>query len=308
MQVILGSGGVIGKELARILPQYTDRVRLVSRNPSAINKNDELVKADLTDSNQTLKAVEKADTVYLVPGMEYKLSIWQRDWPKVMTNVIDACKKFNTKLVFFDNVYAYGKVDGWMTEDTPMKPSSKKGEVRAQIAEQLIKEYKQGNIEAIIARAADFNGPTKNTFVHPLVYDKVMNGKKAQWFIDASLKHSLTYTVDAAKATALLGNTPDAYNRVWHLPSDRNAPTGKEFIQMVQDVYSKNTGYTTLSRWMLKMVGLFVPVIREMDEMMYQYDSEYLFDSSNFETHFFKATPIKKSIEQTASSLQALRT
>jgi nucleoside-diphosphate-sugar epimerase len=141
------------------------------------------------------------------------------------------------------------------------------------------------------------------TFLYPLVYDKVMKGKKAQWLINADLKHSLTYTADAARATALLGNTSDAYNRVWHLPTDRNAPTGKELIQMVQDSYGKNTGYSTLSRWMLKMVGLFVSEIREMDEMLYQYDSEYLFDSSDFENHFFKATPMKKSVEETKSVL-----
>ncbi len=304
MQVILGSGGIIGNGLAKILPQYTDSVRLVSRNPSPVNKNDELVKADLTDAGQTEKAVKNSEAAYLVLGMEYKTSIWQRDWPKVMTNVINACKKYNTKLVFFDNVYSYGKVDGWMTEKTPMNPSSKKGEVRAKISEQLINEYKQGNIKAIIARAADFNGPTKSTFVYPLVYEKIMNGKKAQWLINADMKHSLTYTADAAKATALLGNTPEAYNRVWHLPTDINAPTGKEFIQMVQDTYGKNTGYTTLSRWMLRMVGLFVSEIREMDEMLYQYDSEYLFDSSDFETHFFKATPVNKSIEGTVISLK----
>jgi len=304
MQVILGSGGIIGNGLAEILPQYTDKIRLVSRNPSAVNKNDELMKTDLTNYEQTVKALEQADAAYLVLGMEYKTAVWKRDWPKVMTNVINACKKFNTKLVFFDNVYSYGKVNGWMTEKTPMNPSSKKGEVRAKISEQLINEYKQGNIKAIIARAADFNGPTKSTFVYPLVYEKVRNGKKAQWFINADLRHSLTYTADAAKAAAILGNTPEAYNRVWHLPTDKNAPTGKEFINMVQETYGKNTGYATLSRWMLKMAGLFIPVIREMDEMLYQYDSEYLFDSSDFETHFFKAAPVKKSIEETVNRLK----
>jgi len=304
MQVILGSGGIIGNGLAEILPQYTDKIRLVSRNPSAVNKNDELMKTDLTNYEHTVKALEQADAAYLVLGMEYKTAVWKRDWPKVMTNVINACKKFNTKLVFFDNVYSYGKVNGWMTEKTPMNPSSKKGEVRAKISEQLINEYKQGNIKAIIARAADFNGPTKSTFVYPLVYEKVRNGKKAQWFINADLRHSLTYTADAAKAAAILGNTPEAYNRVWHLPTDKNAPTGKEFINMVQETYGKNTGYATLSRWMLKMAGLFIPVIREMDEMLYQYDSEYLFDSSDFETHFFKAAPLKKSIEETVNRLK----
>jgi nucleoside-diphosphate-sugar epimerase len=304
MQVILGSGGVIGTGLAKILPQYTDKIRLVSRNPAAVNQGDELIKADITNYEQTEKAIENAETAYLVLGMQYKTAVWERDWPIVMTNVINACKKYDTKLVFFDNLYLYGKVDGWMTEETPVNPSSKKGEVRAKIIEQLTDEYQKGNIRALVARAADFNGSTKLTFLYPLVYEKIMNGKKAQWFINAKVKHSLTYTADAAKATALLGNTSEAYNRTWHLPTDKNAPTGEEFIQLVEEVYGKKIGYTTLSRWMLKMVGLFVPVIKEMDEMLYQYESDYLFDSTDFENRFFKATPVKKSIEETVSILK----
>ena len=304
MQVILGSGGIIGTGLASILPQYTDKVRLVSRNPAAVNQSDELVKADLTNNEQTEKAVENADVAYLVLGMQYKTQIWQRDWPKVMTNVINACKKYNTKLVFFDNLYLYGKVDGWMTEDTPPNPSSKKGEVRAKIIEQLVNEYKQGNIKALVARSADFNGPTKLTFLYPLVYEKILKGKKAQWLLNAKVKHSLTYTTDAVKATALLGNTPDAYNRTWHLPTDKNALTGEEYINTVEEIYGKKNGYTILSRWMLRMVGLFVPVIKEMNEMLYQYESDYLFDSTDFENHFFKATPVKQSIEETIDTLR----
>lgn len=304
MQVILGSGGVIGTGLAKLLPQYTDKVRLVSRNPVAVNQSDELLKADITNYEQAAKAIENAEVAYLVLGMQYKTAVWQRDWPKVITNVITACKKNNTKLVFFDNLYLYGKVDGWMTEETPVNPSSQKGEVRAKIIEQLTDEYKKGNIEALVARAADFNGPTKLTFLYPLVYEKIMNGKKAQWFINAKVKHSLTYTADAAKATALLGNTPEAYNRTWHLPTDKNAVTGEEFIHMVEEVFMKKTGYSILSRWMLKMVGLFVPVIKEMDEMLYQYESDYLFDSTDFENRFFKATPVKRSIEETVNTLK----
>ncbi len=304
MQVILGAGGIIGRGLAKELKQYTDKVRLVARNPSAVNENDELVKADLTNPEQTNKAIENADVAYLTLGMQYKTAVWQRDWPIVMTNAINACKKNNTRLVFFDNLYLYGKVNGWMTEKTPVNPSSKKGEVRAKIAEQLINEYKSGNINALIARAADFNGPTQNTFLYSLVYDKVRNGKKAQWFLNAKVKHSLTDTSDAAKATALLGNTPDAFNRTWHLPTDKNALTGEEFIHTVEEIYGKETGYSVLSKWMLSLVGLFVPVIKEMNEMLYQYESDYLFDSSDFENHFFKATPIGKSIEYTITALK----
>lgn len=304
MQVVLGSGGVIGKGLAKILPQYTDKVRLVSRNPVAVNQSDELVKADITIYEQAEKAIENAEVAYLVLGMEYNIDVWRRDWPKVMTNVINACKKYNTRLVFFDNLYLYGKVDGWMTEETPVNPSSKKGEVRAKIIEQLTDEYKKGNIRALVARSADFNGPTKLTFLYPLVYEKIFKGKKAQWFINAKAKHSFTYTSDAAKATALLGNTPEAYNRTWHLPTDKNVLTGEEFIEMAGEVSGKKTGHMILSRWMLGLVGLFTPVIKELNEMMYQYEYDYLFDSSDFENRFFKATPVKQCIEETINTIK----
>ncbi len=131
MQTILGSNGVIGTGLAKILPQYTNKIRLVSRNPKMVNQNDELFAADLTKADQVLKAVNGSDVVYLTVGLPYKIGIWQKQWSIIIKNVIDACKTYKAKLVFFDNVYAYGLVKGWMKEDTMIHPSSKKGIVRA---------------------------------------------------------------------------------------------------------------------------------------------------------------------------------
>ena len=51
-----------------------------------------------------------------------------------MSNSIEACKRAGAKLIFFDNVYMYGKAGGPMTEETPFNPCSKKGEIRAKIA------------------------------------------------------------------------------------------------------------------------------------------------------------------------------
>ena len=184
MQTILGSSGVIGRELAKALSQYTKNVRLVSRNPQMINDNDELIAADLINAEQTLKAVEGSEVVYLTVGLEYKTKVWQEQWPVVMKNVIDACKKSSSKFLFFDNVYAYGKVDGWMSEDTPINPSSEKGKVRAGLHRMIMNEIEKGDIKAIIARAADFYGPqTPLSFVSVTVFDKFKNGKKAQLIV-----------------------------------------------------------------------------------------------------------------------------
>ena len=303
MQTILGAAGVIANGLAKILSQYTDKIRLVARHPRAVNPKDELVPTDVTDYKQTERAVANSEVVYLTVGLPYKIEVWQESWPKIITNVINACQKHGSKLVFFDNVYLYGKVNGWMTENTPVNPCSKKGEVRARIAEQLINEYKKGNLTALIARAADFYGPsTQASFVWGMVFDRLKKGKKAQWLVNAEVKHSFTYTPDAAKATALLGITPDTYNRVWHLPSDKNALTGKEFIQAAAKAYDTKPAYSILSKGMIRMAGLFNPLAKESVEMLYQYEDDYLFDSSDFEKRFFKATDYQSGIKESALS------
>src|SRR5690349_10590755 len=152
---ILGANGSIANELVPILISNNEKVRLISRNPKPVN-NAEIVAADATNYDEVLKAVQGSDIVYLLIGLEYNINVWREKWPKIMRNAIDACKAANAKLIFFDNVYMYGKVDGVMTDETPFKPVSKKGEVRAEIATMLLDEIKAGKIKALIARAADF--------------------------------------------------------------------------------------------------------------------------------------------------------
>ena len=141
MQTILGSGGAIGTELAKALKEYTSEIRLVSRNPKSTLDTDELVTADLTIAEDALKAVAGSEVAYLAIGLPYRYKIWQEQWPAVMRNVIDACKTHNTKLVFIDNIYMYDPAYlGNMVEETPLKPCSKKGQVRKEILEMLLQE------------------------------------------------------------------------------------------------------------------------------------------------------------------------
>jgi nucleoside-diphosphate-sugar epimerase len=306
MQTILGSTGTIGNVLAKSLTQYTDKIRLVSRNPKKINEGDELVSANLFSADETMKAVEGSDVVYLTVGLKYDINVWRTQWPKLMKNVLEACKINNSKFVFFDNIYIYGKVDGWITEDSPVKPDSEKGKVRAELHKMIMNEVEQGNLKAIIARAADFYGPdTPLGFVNILVFDNYKKGKKAQWMIDVNKKHTFTYTPDAGNATAILGNTESAYNQVWHLPTNKNVLTGREFIELAAKAFGVKPEYTVLKKWMLSMVGLFIKEIKENNEMLYQNNSDYLFDSTKFEKAFnYQPISYEEGINSTAASMK----
>lgn len=300
MQVILGAGGAIGKDLARELKEYTDKIRLVSRNPKPVNKNDELFACNLTDMSCVEKAVEGASVVYLLAGLPYKTKVWQELWPKVMQNVINACKKHNSKLVFFDNIYMYNPEKlSPMTEETEILPSSKKGKIRAEIAQMILKEIETEKLKALIARAADFYGPgINNSVLNETVYKNLKAGKKAIWMCSTGKKHNYTFTPDAAKATALLGNTESAYGQVWHLPTAEPL-TGKEWINAFAKEMGVEPKTQVASRFMVKILGLFNPTMKEFVEMLYQYDRDYDFDSSKFETVFkMKPTPVEKGIKQ----------
>jgi len=272
-----------------------------------VNPDDELFPADFNDLQQIDKAIAGSDVVYVTVGFEYKLSVWRQTWPPFMKAVIDACKAHNAKLVFFDNVYMYaGSAIPHMTENSPLKPPSKKGEVRKQLNDMILDEIAKSNITALIARSADFYGPdNKNSALTLMVADNLKKGKKAQVLGDMDKLHTYTYTPDAAEATALLGNTPDAYNQVWHLPTTGERLTNRQWIQLIAGELKVEPRIQSVPRWMLHVLGLFIPIMREFPEMLYQYENDYIFDSSKFEQRFgIKATAPADGIKRLVASLK----
>lgn len=307
MQTVLGSGGAIGSPLAKELLKYTSKVRLVARNPQQVNNTDELFKADLTNEAQVLKAVEGSEVVYLCVGLQYKLKIWRQQWPSIMKNVINACEQHNVKLVFLDNMYMYASnAIPHMTEESPLDPSSRKGNIRLQIAKMLMNAIAKGTLTALIARSADFYGPAVNTSVLKIsVFDNFKKDKKAMWLTDAHKIHSFTYTPDIAKSLALLGNTADAYGQVWHLPTSAEKLTGEDFISMIAKEMDVKQAYSTLSKFMINFLGLFNPLLKEIKEMQYQNDQDYFFDSSKFEKKFgFTPTSYKEGIKEIVKDMK----
>lgn len=301
-QTILGAGGPIGIELAKVLTEYTSDIRLVNRNPQKVNPTDTLLSADLTNKTDVFRAVESSKITYVVIGFPYKTSIWKRTWVPFIQNVLAACQEYNSKLVFFDNVYAIGGDNvNHITEDSPISPTSKKGEIRAEVNRLILESIDKNHLQAIIARAPDFFGGTSkaNSIVMNLVYDNLVKGKKAQWLCDAKVVHSMGYVPDLAKGAAMLGNTSQAYNQIWNLPTDPQKITGEEWVGLFASLMGAKNKITVLPNWMVKGVGLFVPIMKEIAEMNYQFDRDYYFDSTKFNDYFnFTPTPNAAAVKQ----------
>jgi len=298
-QTILGSGGAIGIPLTRELKKYTDQIRLVSRNPRKVNDTDELFPLDVSDLKQIEKAIAGSDVVYVTIGFQYNTKIWQNTWTLFMQAVINACEAHNAKLVFFDNVYMYAaSAIPFMTEKSPIQPPSVKGTVRKQLHEMIMREVEKHSLTALIARAADFYGPNnRNSALAEMVVKNFLKGKKAQAFGDIDKVHTYTFTPDAAKATALLGNTTDAYNQVWHVPTTKEKITTRQWIELIAQKFSVEVKVQRVPEWMIHLLGVFIPIMREFPEMLYQYEQDYVFDSTKFEKRFgITATPPQEGI------------
>jgi nucleoside-diphosphate-sugar epimerase len=287
MQTIIGAGRIIGDPLARALSSYTDHIRLVSRNPKQVNGNDELVSADATDHDALDKAVAGSEVVYCTIGFPYNIKAWRATWPPFIRNLTESCLKHNARLVFFDNVYMYDPdAIPAMTEEAPLRPVSKKGMVRLDVARTIEAAGDRG-LQWIIARSADFYGPdNKQSVLIETVWKNMQKGKMAQWVGDPDKIHTYTYTPDTALATAMLGNTSDTWNQVWHLPTSQEPITGREWVRLFAEASGEKTGIQVAGPGMVKILGWFMPVMKEIREMMYQNTQDYVFQCDKFMARF----------------------
>lgn len=195
----------------------------------------------------------------------------------------------------------YPQDDTVLTEDTPFNPIGRKGQVRKAMAEMVLKEIQTGELEAVICRAPEFYGPGKTqSITNTLIFNNIKEGKKLKVPLRADKKRSLIWTPDASRATALIGNTPDAFGQTWHLPVDESHPTYKAFITLASDVYGKELKYSVIPKFFFKVGAPFNDRVKELLELLPRYEHDNVFDDTKFKKHFtdFKVTTYRQGIEQ----------
>jgi nucleoside-diphosphate-sugar epimerase len=288
MQTILGANGQIGEELAKELKRnFTSSIRIVSRDAKKVNDTDEIFSADLSIREKAIEAVKGSEVAYFTLGLPISSDLWEKQFPLILKNVIEACKINNTKLVFFDNTYMYPQDDRVLTEDTVFAPVGRKGRVRRKMAEMVLKEIESGELEAVICRAPEFYGPGKTqSITNTLIFNNIKEDKKLKVPLRANKKRSLIWTPDASRATALIGNTPDAFGQTWHLPVDKSHPTYTEFIRMASGIYGRELKYAVVPKLMFKIGSFFNRSINELQELLPRYEHDNIFDDSKFRTKF----------------------
>ncbi|RFS21708.1 NAD-dependent epimerase/dehydratase family protein [Chitinophaga silvatica] len=308
MQTILGANGQIGEELARELKRkYTSDIRIVSRHAKKVNDSDITFSADLTIKEKAIEAVKGSEIVYFTLGLPMNTDLWEKQFPVITSNTIEACKINGAKLAFFDNTYMYPQDARVLTEQTPFAPVGRRGKVRKEMAEMLLNEIQAGKMEIVICRAPEFYGPGKTqSITNSLIFNMIKEHKKLKVPLRDDKLRSLIWTPDASRATALIGNTPDAYNQTWHLPVDNNRLTYKQFIELASVVYGRELKYSVIPKFIFKIGSIFNSRVKELQELLPRYEYDNIFDDSKFINRFpdFQVTTYQKGIEQIAFEQQ----
>ena len=286
LHVLFGAGQV-GQPLARLLLQAGKRVRIAKRSPGGV-PGAEVIQGDAADAAFCARAAQGAATVYHCMNPPYDARVWAELVPLYMNNLIAASGNAGARLVVLDNVYMLGRPHGRpLDEDTPMNPCSRKGEIRARAAERLFEAHRQGDVIATTGRASDFYGPRGTlTGLGDFFWPRVLVGKTAYSPYPLDGIHTYHYIPDVAAGLATLGCAAnDAYGRPWMLPC---APAGtlRELVTRLAAKFGREIAVAHIPRWMLKMMAVFMPLMRELDEMLYQWDEPFVVDDRRFRERF----------------------
>ncbi|MCR9051384.1 MAG: NAD-dependent epimerase/dehydratase family protein [Phaeodactylibacter xiamenensis] len=300
LHTVLGASGAVGRAVIDELLNQGLPVRAVSRTmdkPGVAS-----VPADLLHTEDAQRVIRGSSHVYLCVGLPYFEAVWKKDWPVLMRNVINACAANDARLIFLDNVYMYGPAPLQVPfdESHPQQPVSEKGKARKATLDLLKNAMDKGTVQAVIGRAADFYGPyATNSMLYVSFLERMLKGKAPQLLSPTDVPHTYTDTVDVGRALVTLALAEDAYGQAWHLPV--NPPIT---MQEATTIFNQLLGTAFKARmipfWLQRLIGLFVPPLREVWEMNYQFRYPYVMSDRKFRERFpeFEVTGYEEGLER----------
>jgi nucleoside-diphosphate-sugar epimerase len=301
LHVIFGTGP-LAQSILHELMRRGQRVRMVNhsgKRPADVPQTVEIIAADLYDPQEVRRVTQGASVVYQCAQPAY--TEWVVKWPLLIKSVLAGLTASKIKLVMGDNLYMYGDTNGApFHEGLPYKAHTRKGQARAQVAELALDAHRRGAVPVTIGRGSDFYGAgVRESLAGERVFGPALAGKAAQLMGNIDLPHTLTYIEDFGKALVILGEHDSALGQAWNVP---NAPTltQREWTTLVYEALGQRPQISSANGFMVALAGLFVPAIREVGEMMYEFEKPFIVDSRKFVQAFGDhSTPHREAITAT---------
>jgi nucleoside-diphosphate-sugar epimerase len=304
--LVLGYGAVGKATVARLLAEGRKVMVAQRKRPADLPLDVEFKTCDVLDLVSLQAAVQNATQVVVALGFQYDRKVWRECWPRAMSNLVEACAYTGQRIVFVDNLYMYGPQTTPLREDMPLSNFGAKPAIRAEVTKIWMDAVAAGKIKLAALRAPDFYGPkVELSLLGPENLGAIAKGKAGRIPMPLNIPHDFAYVPDIARAVVtLLDAHDDAYNQAWHVPV---APT--HTAQEIIDIAAKHLGRTVkvsaVPPIMMKLLGLFVPFIREFNEMSFNFDRPFHLDAGKFGKRFWSdATPFEVGVAETVRSFQ----
>lgn len=304
--LVLGASGGMGYSIVKELSNRGIKVVAFARTKSKLEKlfeNDENVIAysgDIFQVNDIIDAADGVDVIFQAANIPYV--DWEEKLESFMENIIQAAKIQYTKLAFVDNIYAYGRSGGGKVgEDFPKNPHTKKGRIRLNVE----KRIKESEVPALIAHFPDFYGPNaENTILHYTLAGIAQN-KKAMFVGNQNIAREYIFTPDGATAIVNLALDDRAYGQNWNIPG-YGVIKGKELIEQIREITGYTKGISTVTKNMIRMLGLFNGNMREVVEMYYLNEEPVVLDGTKYENLLgeLPRTSYREGLKQTLNYMK----
>ncbi|MGW0159046.1 NAD-dependent epimerase/dehydratase family protein [Mycobacterium sp. NPDC003323] len=284
LHVVIGASGGTGSVIVRELHEAGRRVRAVNRSGQmAAAAGVEVVGADATDATRMREVCAGATVVYNCVNPPFLQ--WGQTFPAAVDGILAGAAAAGATLVYADNTWMYGRVEGPMTESTPYRPVSNLGVLRAWLAERMLAAHQRGEARVVIGRAGELFGPKVESILARNVFGAVRDGRTVHWLGALDLPLTPLFIDDFARGLITLGQHPQACGAVWHVPHTRPL-TGRQFVDLVAAAAGRPTRIAAHGTRTARALGLVSATARAGAEMIYQFEQPFVVDGSRFAAAF----------------------
>lgn len=287
---IFGAGGAIGRAVASELERRGVPFRVVGRGKAKLQAafgqmaHAELFDADLADLRSAGAAARGVDTIIYAVGVPY--TSFQLHPAMIRITIQAAAQTQVARLVLVSNVYTYGVPrTSHVAETHPREPGTRKGKFRKEQEDAVLEAHQKGRLQGMVVRLPDFYGPHANLSLANPIFRAALDGKTANWLGPVNAPHEFVFVPDTGPVIADLAACAECYGEAWNVAGAGEINT-MDFITRVYRAAGRSPKYRSVGSGLLKIMGWFNPLYRELPEMLYLAETPVLLDDAKLRAKF----------------------
>jgi nucleoside-diphosphate-sugar epimerase len=284
---ILGAAGAIGHSVGAELSRRKIPFRVIGREAAKLEQafagRAEIRPADINDADATARALEGTDTVIYAVGLPYPM---HKLHPVLIRKAVEAMQKAGvSRMALSSSVYAYGAPQSERVSEThPREPQTRKGRYRKEQEDIALAANGSRGLKTLVLSLPDFYGPHATLSLADQVFQGALAGKSANWIGPADTPHEFVFVPDAGPVLLDLLEKDGSFGEAWNFGGPGTI-TGRELIDEVYRLAGLKPKYRTAGPLVLRLGGLFSPLLRELVELHYLAVTPVILDDSKLIQH-----------------------